>query len=52
MLDASKLMDSILLRNAMSKPRLFYGWWVLVGIFVGYTALVGIQVYTLPLVLT
>ncbi|MDM7996307.1 MAG: MFS transporter [Acidobacteriota bacterium] len=33
----------------MSKPRLFYGWWVLLGIFLGYTALVGIQVYTLPL---
>jgi sugar phosphate permease len=33
----------------MSKPRLFYGWWVLLGIFVSYTALVGVQVYTLPL---
>jgi len=33
----------------MSTPRLFYGWWVLAGIFAGYTALVGIQVYTLPL---
>jgi sugar phosphate permease len=33
----------------MSNSRLFYGWWVLLGIFVGYTALVGIQVYTLPL---
>jgi sugar phosphate permease len=29
--------------------RMFYGWWVLLGIFVAYTALVGIQVYTLPL---
>jgi sugar phosphate permease len=33
----------------MSITRLFYGWWVLLGIFIGYTALVGIQVYTLPL---
>lgn len=33
----------------MSQARVFYGWWVLAGIFVGYTALVGIQVYTLPL---
>ncbi len=32
----------------MSK-RLFYGWWVLLGIFISYTALVGVQVYTLPL---
>ena len=29
--------------------RFFYGWWVLLGIFITYTALVGIQVYTLPL---
>jgi len=49
MLDANELMDSILLRNAMSKPRLFYGWWVLLGIFISYAALVGFQVYTLPL---
>jgi sugar phosphate permease len=33
----------------MSKTRLFYGWWVLLGIFISYTALVGVQVYTLPL---
>jgi sugar phosphate permease len=29
--------------------RMFFGWWVLFGVFVAYTALVGIQVYTLPL---
>ena len=29
--------------------RLFYGWWVLLGVFLNYTALVGIQIYTLPL---
>jgi sugar phosphate permease len=29
--------------------RVFYGWWVLLGIFSCYTALVGVQVYTLPL---
>lgn len=29
--------------------RFFYGWWVLLGIVVSYMALVGIQVYTLPL---
>ena len=29
--------------------RLFFGWWVLFGIFIAYTALVGIQIYTLPL---
>ena len=29
--------------------RFFYGWWVLLGIFISYMALVGIQVYTLPL---
>ncbi len=28
---------------------MFFGWWVLLGIFISYTALVGIQVYTLPL---
>ena len=33
----------------MPKRRLFYGWWVLLGIFISYTALVGVQVYTLPL---
>jgi len=32
----------------MSRNRLFYGWWVLFGIFKSYTALVGIQVYSLP----
>jgi MFS transporter, OFA family, oxalate/formate antiporter len=31
----------------MLQKRIFYGWWVLVGIFISYTALVGIQVYTL-----
>jgi MFS transporter, OFA family, oxalate/formate antiporter len=29
--------------------RIFFGWWVLLGIFISYTALVGIQVYTLQL---
>jgi sugar phosphate permease len=29
--------------------RMFFGWWVLCGIFIAYTALVGVQVYTLPL---
>ena len=33
----------------MSKSRIFYGWWVLTGIFASYTALVGVQVYSLPL---
>jgi len=33
----------------MSDKRLFYGWWVLLGIFSSYTALVGVQVYALPL---
>jgi sugar phosphate permease len=33
----------------MFKNRIFFGWWVLFGIFTSYTALVGIQVYTLPL---
>ena len=33
----------------MSQNRLFFGWWLLFGIFASYTALVGIQVYTLPL---
>ncbi len=33
----------------MLRNRIFYGWWVLFGIFVSYTALVGLQVYTLPL---
>jgi hypothetical protein len=27
---------------------MFFGWWILLGIFISYTALVGIQVYTLP----
>jgi sugar phosphate permease len=31
------------------KKRIFYGWWVLAGIFSHYTALVGVQIYTLPL---
>jgi sugar phosphate permease len=29
--------------------RVFFGWWVLLGVFVSYTALVGVQIYTLPL---
>jgi MFS transporter, OFA family, oxalate/formate antiporter len=33
----------------MFENRIFFGWWVLFGIFASYTALVGIQVYTLPL---
>jgi MFS transporter, OFA family, oxalate/formate antiporter len=33
----------------MVGKRMFFGWWVLLGIFISYTALVGIQVYTLPL---
>lgn len=33
----------------MSSNRVFYGWWVLFGIFTSYTALVGVQVYSLPL---
>jgi MFS transporter, OFA family, oxalate/formate antiporter len=33
----------------MLGKRIFFGWWVLLGIFISYTALVGIQVYTLPL---
>jgi sugar phosphate permease len=33
----------------MPGKSLFFGWWVLFGIFLTYTALVGIQVYTLPL---
>jgi sugar phosphate permease len=49
MLNAVQLTNSIALRNAMLKTRLFYGWWVLLGIFISYTALVGVQVYTLPL---
>jgi MFS transporter, OFA family, oxalate/formate antiporter len=33
----------------MLGKRIFFGWWVLLGIFISYTALVGIQIYTLPL---
>lgn len=33
----------------MSGNRVFFGWWLLLGIFSSYTALVGVQVYTLPL---
>jgi MFS transporter, OFA family, oxalate/formate antiporter len=33
----------------MLGKRMFFGWWVLFGIFISYTALVGIQIYTLPL---
>ena len=35
--------------SIMFGNRVFYGWWVLLGIFSSYTALVGIQVYTFPL---
>ncbi len=33
----------------MRRNRIFFGWWVLFGIFASYTALCGIQIYTLPL---
>lgn len=33
----------------MAKNRIFYGWWVLAGIFAHYTALVGVHIYTLSL---
>jgi len=33
----------------MARNRVYYGWWVLTGIFTSYTALVGVQVYSLPL---
>jgi len=33
----------------MTDKRVYFGWWVLLGIFSSYTALVGVQVYTLPL---
>jgi hypothetical protein len=33
----------------MFLKRMFFGWWVLLGIFIAYTALCGIQIYTLPL---
>ena len=33
----------------MTDKRVFFGWWVLLGVFSSYTALVGVQVYTLPL---
>jgi OFA family oxalate/formate antiporter-like MFS transporter len=33
----------------MSRNRIFYGWWVLLGIFTSYTALVGVHIYTLSL---
>jgi sugar phosphate permease len=29
--------------------RVFFGWWLLIGVFSSYTALVGVQIYTLPL---
>jgi OFA family oxalate/formate antiporter-like MFS transporter len=29
--------------------RVFFGWWLLLGLFSSYMALVGVQVYTLPL---
>ncbi len=33
----------------MFRNRIFFGWWLLLGMFSSYTALVGVQVYTLPL---
>jgi sugar phosphate permease len=33
----------------MFRRRIFYGWWVLAGIFTHYTALVGVHIYTLSL---
>jgi MFS transporter, OFA family, oxalate/formate antiporter len=33
----------------MSRNRIFFGWWLLFGIFTCYTALCGIQINTLPL---
>ena len=33
----------------MLRNRIFFGWWLLFGIFISYTALCGIQIYTLPL---
>ena len=33
----------------MFRNRVFFGWWVLAGTFTCYTALCGIQIYTLPL---
>jgi MFS transporter, OFA family, oxalate/formate antiporter len=36
-------------RRGSMLNRVFYGWWVLLGIFSCYAALVGVQVYTLPL---
>jgi MFS transporter, OFA family, oxalate/formate antiporter len=33
----------------MFRNRIFFGWWLLFGIFTFYTALCGIQIYTLPL---
>ncbi len=33
----------------MLRNRIFFGWWLLFGIFTSYTALCGIQIYTLPL---
>jgi len=33
----------------MLRNRIFFGWWLLFGIFISYAALCGIQIYTLPL---
>jgi len=33
----------------MFKNRIFYGWWVLLGIFTHYSVLVGVHIYTLSL---
>jgi sugar phosphate permease len=33
----------------MPGKKVFFGWWVLFGIFTCYTALCGIEIYTLPL---
>jgi sugar phosphate permease len=35
--------------SSMAGKPWFFGWYVLAGIFICFTALVGIQVYTLPL---
>ena len=33
----------------MIKNSIFYGWWVLLGIFTHYSVLVGVHIYTLAL---
>ena len=49
MSDTISRAKTIITGNCMPKNRVFFGWWVLTGIFVSYTALCGIQIYTLPL---